>query len=150
MALSTDSIRASHGGSPTGTESYVITNTSVIFAGALVGIDQSTGLLVKWADTANFRFLGVAVRGATGLTAGTPPVEAEVNTSGVTLERVTATGLDATADVGDLVHATDDDTLTLTAGANTSAIGRVVRFHGGTSGDVKLFTPDEYRALAGA
>jgi hypothetical protein len=143
MALAADSTRRTR---ERGHISIRGTNTSIFYAGALVGVDKSTGLAVKWADTANFEWLGLAKRKVTGDTGATPPTEVEVNATGLVLEDQTVTGLDNVNDQGDLVYATDDNTFTLTATANVDAIGFVLRFKSGTSGDIQLFTPGEHRA----
>lgn len=149
MALTADKIRPTRGAENNRQETRDATNAVTFYGGGLVGEDNSTGRMVKWSDTVNLKFLGVLNKGVVGDTAATPPKEGEINVSGVTLEQVSVTGVTVIADVGDFVYATDDDTLTKTATVNVNAIGRIVKFWSGTTVDVKLFTPDEYRALAG-
>lgn len=127
---------------------YPLKDTVQIFAGSFIGFDKAAGRATKWADTANFVWLGVAVRGATGNAAGT--VNAEVNESGLLLEKYPVTGVAGATDVGKLVYAADDNTLQLTATLNVDAIGFIKRFISGTNCDVQLFTPEEYRAFISA
>lgn len=149
MALTADKVRATRSQTNNRQETREATNAVTFYAGGLVGEDNSTGRMVKWSDTVNLKFLGVLNKGVVGDTAASPIPRGEVNVSGVTLEKVSVTGVTAIADVGDLVYATDDDTLTKTATINVLAIGRIVEFHSGTTVDVHLFTPDEYRAFTG-
>lgn len=150
--LTANTFIRSHGrGMTSVTESWPVTNALQLYAGSLVFVDQATGLVVKPADTATFRFLGMCVESKLGDTAATPRVEVGVNTEGMTLENVDVVGLDNVNDVGDYVFiATTDNPndLTLTATANTKAIGVLTRYYAsGTKGDVRLFTPAEYATI---
>ena len=143
-ALTVDTVRSSRN---RGLYSGVGSATSVYFAGAFVGVDTVDGLVKEWADTATFRWLGVVTRKAdTNVTDPITP-EVNVNISGIILEKVSVTGVTAQANVGDLVFATTDNDLTLTASTNVKAIGKVDRFESGTTVDVALFTPTEYEGL---
>ena len=129
-------------------QSYVVENAAVIYHGALVGLDIVTGRLQPWnSDSVSLKFRGVATPQDDSVTgvAGTT-VECPVDEGGMILHNVGVTGASAQANVGDLVYATDDNTLTLTATTNVGAIGEVVRYITGTSCDVRLWTPAEYRA----
>jgi len=68
-----------------------------------------------------------------------------VDISGVILHRISVAG-SSDANVGDLVYATDENTYTMTATTGNGAVGWLSRFDAGTTADVKLFTPGEYRA----
>jgi len=138
--------------------SVPITAAAVIYDGALVAI-HADGALVNWGDLVTSGnttfFLGVArISEATGVSAaageaktGTTAldVDAAVDISGVILEQVTVVAASA-ANVGNLAYASDENTLTMTATAGSAAIGWMTKFFSGTTANVKLFTPGEYRA----
>jgi len=152
--------RSTHREKPGGqTLSVPITAATVIYDGALVAI-AAAGALENWAgDTVtagNTSFLlgiariteqtGVAVAAGESKTGSTAlDVEAAVDISGVILEQVAVAG-SADAEVGNLVYATDENTFTVTATPGAAAVGWLTKFHSGTSSNVALFTPGEYRA----
>lgn len=136
-----------------------ITAATRIYDGALVAI-AAAGALENWSgDTATSGntsfFLGVArITEQTGVSAaageskvGTTAldVEAAVDISGIILKGVTVAGSSA-SQVGNRVYASDENTFTVTATPGAAAIGWVSRFVTGTTCDVHLFTPGEYRA----
>ena len=130
--------------------SIIATNAIQFYAGGLVFVDNATGRVVKPADTATFRFLGIVKKDVLGNTAATPPTEVEVNCSGETMQRVTVATVASQADVGDLVYIGTTDNpndMTRTATANTKACGVITRWYSGTTCDVKLFTKMEHDAL---
>ncbi len=147
MALAANSNVRTRGGSSRGVEQAQAEDAVVFYAGGLVGVDLADGLIKKWDDVATYRLMGLVLEGVTGDTSASPPVEIRMNTSGPVIERVSVTGAASQGDNGELVYATDDNTYTLTPTANVNAVGRVARYHSGTTCDVKLFTPDEYRGL---
>lgn len=139
--------------------SVPITAATVIFDGALVAI-AAAGSLENWAGDAvtagnTSFFLGVArITEQTGvsLAAGESKtgstaldVEAAVDISGVILEQVSVAS-SSDANIGNLVYATDENTLTMTATPGAAAIGWLTKFFSGTNANVHLFTPGEYRA----
>lgn len=139
--------------------SFPIVAAEVIFDGALVAIAAGGGLQ-NWAGDAvtagnDSFFLGLArITEQTGVSAaagesktGTTAldVEAAVDTSGVILEQVSVAGA-SDANVGNLVFATDENTLTMTPTPGGAAIGWLGKFFSGTTANVKLFNPQEYRA----
>lgn len=144
MPLTTDKARMTR---TRANNAYQAANAVQFYAGSFVGLDVSTGRAVLWSDTANLRWLGMALRKVKGDTTATPIPEVEVNESGAILEKVSVTGVTGIGDQGAPVYATDDDTLTLTPTVNVKAVGRIVRFISGTSVDVELLTPAEYAAL---
>lgn len=147
MALSADTSRITRGDNACRLGSYPGTNANVFYKGAYAFLDNSTGLVVEAADTANFNWLGM-VREKVTADGAQGDSEVKVMEGGFTLVKVNVTGVDNINDVGDLVYATADDTLTLTATTNTKAIGYVSRYYGSsTLCDVKTFTPGESRAL---
>ena len=107
-----------------------------VFAGSLVGLLTTTGRAVLWSDVANLEHLGHALEGGTGDAGGTVRVSIEAGDR--ILEKTAVTGVTAETDVGTMVHATDDNTFTLTPGANAPAVGRVIKFHTGTTVDVLI------------
>lgn len=139
--------------------SVPITAAGVIYDGALVAIAAGGGLenwagdLVTAGNTSFF--LGVArITEQTGVSAaagesktGTTALDVDVavDISGVILEQVSvATSSDA--NVGNLVYASDENTLTMEVTPGSTAIGWLTKFFSGTNANVKLFTPGEYRA----
>lgn len=147
MALIADLDRKNHN---KGEYAVRATNAVQFYQGSLVGIDISTGLAVKWADTANFRFLGVSKTKVLGDTTAANPPELRIDGQGIILDSVAVVGVTAITDQGELVYATDDNTFTLTPTSNVNAIGWIVRRISGTSCDVQLFTPNQYRAFVAA
>ena len=133
-----------------------ITAATVIYDGALVAIAAAGGL-VNWTNTTGEDpfFMGVArITTAQGVSAAAGEaktgntaltIEAPVDISGVILKNVTVTGSSA-ANLGNLVYASDENTFTMTATGGADPIGWLSRFITTTTGDVKLFTPGEYRA----
>lgn len=151
-ALATDTIRATHG------RQYVertqVVNAGVIYAGSLVGLNRTDGYARVWSDLSGqtMVFLGVALRGVTGNTSASPVPGVEIDVSGVVIEQVPVGGPagDRTqAQVGDLVYATTDNDFTLNSTGAVNAVGILNRWYSGTTCDVKLFTPMEYRAFIG-
>lgn len=144
MALSKDEVIMTAGRQNL---AYELTNAVVAFSGALIGLDMATGRAVLWSDSAGVLFLGLNLTKKTGDT--TNHVEAEINCSGPVEKKASVSGVASIANVGDLVYATDDNTLTLTPTVNVGPIGEITRWYVSTTCDVKLFTPDEYRAWSG-
>lgn len=157
MALSARSTHREKPGTPL--VSVPITVAGVIYDGALVAIAAGGGL-ENWAGdlvtTGNTSFfLGVArISEQTGVSAAAGEsktgstaldVDVAVDISGVILEQVDVAS-SSDANVGNLVYATDENTLTMTATAGGAAIGWLTKFFTGTVANVKLFTPGEYRA----
>lgn len=147
MALSADTSRITRGDNGCRLGSYPGTASNVFYKGAYAFLDNSTGLVVEAGDTANFNWLGM-VREKVTADGAQGDSEVKVIEGGFTLVKVNVTGVNNIDDVGDLVYATADDTLTLSATSNTKAIGYVSRYYGSsTLCDVKTFTPGESRAL---
>ena len=144
MALSADQFYET---SDPQTIAFQLTNSQVIFAGALIGIDTSTGLAVEWFDTANFIFAGIALRGATGDTTASPVVDVDVNCGGMLLKKIPVTGVTAITNVGDLVFASDDNTFDVAATSNVAEVGIITRFYSGTTCDVQLFSLAQYQGM---
>jgi hypothetical protein len=133
-----------------GHESYVLTNALQVWAGSLLCIDQTTGLVIKPTDLATCKFLGLALTDALGNTSATPPVEIRLNTEGETLRNQTIASFTTQAKVGSLVFNASSDNpadFTTVAPTNMKAVGVAVRFISSGVGDVKLFTPAEHLGL---
>jgi len=126
-------------------QEFLVATSSVIYWGALVGIDVTTGTLFPWHSDANLRFCGIVlaippatVHSVTG--DGTKKVT--VYTGGFVLRNVAVAGVDAADDEGDAVYCTTDnfEDLTLTDPATCPEIGNV--FNVDTTngrGDVHLY-----------
>lgn len=130
-----------------GRMSFVVADTIVLFAGALVGTNAA-GFLTKWADTAGHKFKGILLAPVTGATSATPPAEGRVNTEGATLRNVAVASL-TQADVNALVYCATDNPadFSLSVATNVKAVGWVSRFISAGRGDVTLFTPSEHQGL---
>jgi len=145
MALSADVFYET---TVTDVNSFPLTNSQVIYAGALVGIDQSTGYAVEWFDTANFIFAGVALKSATGDTTASPVVEVNVNCGGLILKKVSVTGSSAITNLGDKCYADDDATFNVSATSNVQEVGLITRWYSGTTCDVQLYSMAEYQGIS--
>ncbi len=152
--------RSTHAEQPGGRLiSVPIVAAGIIYDGALVAI-AAGGALQNWAGdlvtAGNTSFLlGIArITEQTGVSAaagesktGTTAldVEAAVDISGLILKGVPIASNSA-ANVGNLVYASDENTFTTVATPGGAAIGWVTRFLTSTTGDLRIFTPGEYRA----
>ena len=121
-------------------------NAVEFFTGGFVVIHNTAGVVKKAADTANFRFVGIVGRRVTA-DGAQGDKEVYVICGPLIIRKHAVTGVAAVTDVGKLVYATDDQTLTLTANTNLKAIGKIVRWHSGTTCDVLMFSPAEHEAL---
>ena len=133
-----------------GRESYTLTNALQVFAGSLVCLDTTTGLVIKPTDLATCKFLGIALEDKLGNTSATPPVEVRINTEGETLKQQAIATFATQSKVGSLVFAATTDNpadFTTVAATNMKAVGVATRFYSSGIGDVKLFTPAEHLAL---
>ena len=146
--LSADTIQKS---SPRGgRESFVLTNALVVYAGSMLCMDTTTGLVIKPTDLATCKFLGYALEGKTGNTSATPPTEVRLNCEGETLKAQTIASFATQAKVGSLVYLASTDNpadFTTVAATNMKAVGIATRFISAGVGDVRLFTPAEHAAL---
>ncbi len=130
----------------------IVKTSEVIYHGALVGIDTN-GLLNNWEDGsgAPLDFVGIAQitdqprgglsenKGDADKVTGDGTIEIKVDISGPILKNVAVTGVDNQNDVGDFVHASDENTLTLSDPGGGSEIGIVTRYSGVSGyGDVQL------------
>lgn len=150
MALSAASkiTTSDAGAGPGNSRSFKVSNGVVVYAGAYICVDQSTGYAVLAADTANYLWAGIAQNTVTGDTSASPIPEVRVTTGPLILNYVAVTGLDNVNDVGDLVYASADDTLTLSSGSNLKAVGQVTRYSGTSGyGDVEIFPMGISRSL---
>lgn len=122
--------------------------TDEFYAGALVGLDDSTGYAQPWTDEAGLLFLGVCMARVTGNTSASPIPEIKVRDCGEIIRSAAVAGATAVTHTGDLVYSASDNPadLTLSATTNVEAIGFVVRWHSNAVADVQLFSAAEYRA----
>lgn len=130
-----------------GASSFIVKNSTTLYAGSLVGTDAN-GYLDNWADTAGLKFEGRLLHGAVGNTSATPKVEGRVDTSGPILQGVPVSGASTIACVNAVVYCTtgNTDDLTLTATSNVGPVGRIVRWNSATDCEVQLLTPTEAKA----
>ena len=145
MALSADHFYETS--SPV-TIAFPLTNGVTCYAGSLMGIDDSTGYAVLWADTANYIFAGLALRGATGDTSASPVVDVELNCEGMLLKKVSVTGVTAITNVGDKCYASDDNTFDVSATSNVQEVGIITRWYSGTTCDVQLYSLAQYQGIS--
>lgn len=140
-----------------GRKAYPVVNSDTVWPNTLVALDPSDGMLKPWADTAGFLFRGLALDGQTtskevsGDGTATPENHMRVNQEGLILRDVPVAGTSALTNHGDKVYCSTDnpnDDLSTTATANVKAIGEVLRWKAGTTCDVQLYTPWEYRLQA--
>lgn len=106
------------------TAELTIANGITIYEGSLVVVNASGLAIANPTDTANFRFMGVCIRGGTGDSGGT--VTCVVERRGT---RVLPKASAAVADIGKLAYvlAGDNNAVTLTAATNAKyCVGRVV------------------------
>lgn len=132
-------------------ERIQVTDAVQLYYHSLVAIDPSTGRAKKWADASGLLFKGMAMAAVLGATGDSPIPEVAVDTSGLLLEKVSvANGAGTVADVGKKVYCATDNVadLDVTAGTYTKPIGRIVKWHTGTTYDVLLFTPEEHSGQA--
>lgn len=127
--LAADSPRVFETGHDDGLNAIPMIDNDIIYDGAAVG-DNGSGLArpLVAADP----FLGFATANAdnTGTGHAASAIKVPLKSKGVA--KLVVTGVSSTADVGEKVYATDDDTFTLTA-SGASAIGRVLRWISSTT-----------------
>lgn len=114
--------------------------TDIIYEGAAVG-ENGSGYFrpLVAADP----FAGFAQSQADNSAGAAGAINVRVKPCGRIV--LSVTGVTAVTDEGSTVYASDDDTFTLTSSGNT-AIGKIVRYIGGTSVEV-YFQSASYRSL---
>lgn len=122
--LSVDKFRVfeNTGGHPDYNEIPMIA-TDIIYGGAAVGESSSAGTARPLVGGDNF--LGFCDERADNSTGAASAINVKVKHRGVV--KLSVTGVSSTAQVGDTVYASDDDTFTLTASGGSS-IGKVKRW----------------------
>ena len=127
----------------------IIEDTVQIFGGALVSLATLTGEVDNHDNAAGYLPMGYATSTATGTTAN--DAFSSINVNGDYMRLVAVAGASALTDVGSLVYATDENTLTLTRASTFAApIGFISFFFNSTTFHVKLFSLGESAALAAA
>ena len=133
-------------------DAFLVQNNEVIYHGALVCVDKATGVgppaegVLKNLDDLSGTldwFVGVARPSTNYVTGDGSTVFCPVDTSGATIVHVSVAGVTGTPDIGELVYATDENTLTLSVATYMKAVGVVERYYGTTYVDVKLFSQME-------
>lgn len=130
-----------------GTRNVEATNGVTFMRGGLLATSSATGYAVKDADTANYDALGICSRHVVGDTSASPVPKVEVITGPLILRNYPVTGASAVTDQGDYVYATDDQTLTKTATANTKPRGEILKWISSTNCDVLIYAPEVSRAM---
>lgn len=135
-----------------GLASREVAGSNVIFSGALVGLDVTTGDAIRWDNPAGNdpRFLGIATLTAFDIAAGLHQVtggsgqEVEVNEQGIILVAIAVAGTPA---AGELVYSATDNVADITDVATGGAdpIGRILGANG-SGWDVRLFDEEEARS----
>lgn len=126
-ALTADANYSRRGPPAAGEFGYPLAPGEKVFRGSLVGVNSS-GQMIRLQTSTPVAFVGVADRfldntaGAAALSV--PPVTALKGTWSLTVPAATVSNLHAA------VYATDDGTLTLTAGSNLQ-VGTLVGIEGG-------------------
>jgi hypothetical protein len=133
-----------------GRDIYLASSGDTHYAGSLAFITTNGRVATGWTDANTVRFVGLVLEKVVG--DGSNWVR--VDTSGVTLRRVTVAGTSATVSVGRAVYAAtaglvnpNDLTLTTALPNFNKAVGVITRFYSGTTVDVTLFTPAEHASL---
>lgn len=136
-------------------DAFLVQNAEVIYHGALVVVDKALGVIAPNEGTLKNLddlsgtldwFVGVARPSTNYVTGDGSTVFCPVDTSGPTIVHVSVTGVVSAKNIGDLVYATDENTLTLSAASYIKAVGVVERYYATTYVDVKLFTSMEAMA----
>jgi hypothetical protein len=102
--------------------------TDIIYAGAAVGESSSTG--TGRPLVAGDVFLGFATERCDNSAGAASAKLIKLRSKGVV--KLNVTSVSSTADVGDTVYASDDDTFTKASTSNT-AIGKIIRWISGTT-----------------
>ena len=118
--------------------SYGIEAAEIIYKGALCKINAD-GYLEACSAEAGAVFAGVAYEGVSNASGANGAVDARVMTEGIL--PFAATGLAAT-NVGNVVYATDDNTVQTAAGTNLQKVGRITEVISATECKVQIFTLD--------
>jgi hypothetical protein len=101
--------------------------SDIIYEGAAVGLDGSTGARPLVAAD---KFVGFAVRQCDNSAGAAGAKQVRLRRSGAV--QIPVTGVDGVDDLSKQVYASDDDTFTLTSSSN-SKIGRVIRWISSTT-----------------
>jgi len=112
MALTANTDKAAGGTlrARPGPRNFIVKSASVVYAGALVGLEKSSGHIVPLDDAADRSFVGLSLQNVTG--DGT--LTCSVNVLDFDAESCNVTGYTAVTANGTPVYCTADNTLTLT------------------------------------
>jgi hypothetical protein len=140
-------------------QNFRVANGVTIPIGAFVGVADASyatsayrGYAINWPDAANCDWAGLAINSpfdlstsntVVGDTTASVPPEVSVETGNWILQKATVTNVAAQTDVGDLVYATDNNTLDTSAGT-ANAVGKVRYWHSSTTADVEMFSMIEW------
>jgi hypothetical protein len=127
MALTADVLYNRRGQPGRNEFGYPLAPGEIVYRGSLVAVNAS-GQLQRIQTSGSVAFVGMADRQLSNVgnasALSTPPVTALKGTWGIAVPSATAANINAT------VYATDDNTLTLTAGSNL-AVGSLVGIENG-------------------
>ena len=112
---------------------YKVAGGEKIYAGSLVCLN-TTGYAAPGADTADFRFIGIAVESADNSSGANGDLTVRVRRKGVF--RMSASGM-AITDIGEAVKVSDDQTVAKTT-TNSVACGTISEFISATEVGVDI------------
>lgn len=135
-----------------GATSYRIDDAGsiTVFAGALVGLDASSGLAIRWNNNLTTRFIGLAKETRTSTSGALLQTSVPVDTEGPNIIGIPIASAVA-GSVGEKVFCTTDNVKVDCKLAGTSgSIGVIIAVRSATDCDIRLYTPTEWRAANGA
>jgi len=142
MATLTKNSTREYGVSNYSSNALPVIASDIIFEGAGIGEDASTGLArpLVIGDT----FLGFAEAKADNSSGAAAAINVEVREQGHV--KLNVAGVVGKGNIGETVFAADDDTFDLTSSGGGTGIGKVSRWHYGTVCDV-WFQSNTVRSL---
>ena len=135
-----------------GATSYRIDDSGsiTVFGGALVGLDASSGLAIRWNNNLTTRFIGIAKETRTSTSGAKPQTAVPVDTEGPNVLKIPIASAVA-GSVGEKVFCSTDNVkadckLTGVSGS----IGVIIAFRSAADCDIRIYTPTEWRAANSA
>ena len=128
-----------------GSQPFLVATGDVIYRGALVGFDVSTGTVFAWHADNNLRIMGIAIgvdANTTHSVTGDGTKKVVVATGGLTLRNIAVAGVNVQTESGDEVFCSTDnfEDISVTDPTTSPPIGRVVNVDiTNGKGDVMLY-----------